>query len=556
VPWDLDRAEAGDDVESLGPTLPYRIVRTLGEGSHGVVLLVEHQRLGKPFVVKLIQAKFSANREVVGRFEREARTLAKLAHEAFVPIVDLGETADGRTYFVMEYFEGRTLQQVLAERGALPIETAVDLARQLLGGLAVAHDAGIVHRDIKPANLFVTSAGRVKILDFGIAKAIQETGTGAFTAQGIAIGTPKYMAPEQARGEAIGFATDVYAVGCVLFELLTGRPLFDGPDARELLRSHIYVDAPSLESRTGWRYPPALEIAVARALRKDPRERFPTARDMASALEAAVVELRVLSGAATSESVPPPAQDPTRPVPANALVVGAATTDRVPASQTAQTERLVDGTAEGTSRTSSEGTSSDGKALAPKAPRRGGAVAIALGLLLLAGAGGALSILLPRLSSGDRGATASTSPDRALESAVPSPSPIARAVESLVAPETPPNPSPSSSASAVASASASPSASSSPSASTSPTGRVASRPRGSSHLQAARAAMQSGDLDQADSEVRQAIASGGGVAAQLLLGEILERRGKTAAARDVYRRILESNPSTAAAVAGLKRCGG
>jgi serine/threonine protein kinase len=281
-------------LEDLGRGLHYRPVRSLGEGSHGVVLLVRHARLDKPFVMKLIQQKFLADSAIVGRFIAEAQRGARLSHDAFAPIIDLGETQDGRTYFVMEYVEGSTLLDVLRSRGALPLDEALVLGLQLLDGLAAAHDAHLIHRDIKPANVFITTRGRLKILDLGISKSILDSGTGPNTAKGVAIGTPRYMSPEQAFGMPVSFATDIYAVGLVLFEMLTAVPVFDAHDAHELIRCHVKEPAPSMFQRCGRTFPSAVEAIVARALSKKQSERFQTAREMQRALHAVLESLHAL----------------------------------------------------------------------------------------------------------------------------------------------------------------------------------------------------------------------------------------------------------------------
>ncbi|MBI2389518.1 MAG: protein kinase [Deltaproteobacteria bacterium] len=584
--------------------LNYKPVRVLGEGSHGVVLLVEHTRLGKPFVMKVIQQKFLANKDVVGRFIAEAQRGAKLNHDAFAPIVDLGETLDGRTYFVMEYVDGVTLLQALRERGALRLDQALVLGLQLLDGLAAAHDAHLIHRDIKPANLFLTTRGRLKILDLGISKSIIDTGTGPNTAHGVAIGTPKYMSPEQAKGQPVSFAADLYAVALVLFEMLTGDPAFDAPNAQELLRQHIYTPPPTLAQRSGRPFPPALEELIACALRKNPAERFQTAREMQTAVHAVLESTRAQSVAPISapRSTPPPPDDgtvqerarptvkvdgpppseafptahvrvatalassgtdpaSTRPISADALVLGSASTDRqtavihASADPTARTEALVAltdaqpvETGGATTRTHDESTGLDtvpGKAIAPSRP-----------LLVVAATMGGLAVLLASIAalvlvvrSGDRGAPAVPAAS-AVASHLVSASPPAPSIGATMAVSAP-APVPSTAMSASTTPTAQPPASGKPLAIAAP-----AKPKPTSHYQGAVDALNAGDLETADAEARLAVAGGGGTQAQLLHAQILERRGKKAGAREVYRQILEKDPTMAAAVAGLKRCGG
>ena len=533
-------------------------MRALGEGSHGVVMLVEHTRLAKPFVMKLIQQKFLANKDVVARFIAEAQRGAKLNHEAFAPIVDLGETQDGRTYFVMEYVEGITLQQALRDRGAFPLDRALVLGLQLLDGLAAAHDAHLIHRDIKPANLFLTTRGRLKILDLGISKSIIDSGTGPNTAHGVAIGTPKYMSPEQAKGRPVSFATDLYSVALILFELLTGVAAFESMSAQELLRHHIFTPAPTLAERSGRTFPPALEALIACALRKEPAERFQTAREMQAALHAILESSRTeLPGEQTRDEsarptvrvveAPPPQAFPTehRRVPSStdALRLGAASTEKQvvgtqPANATAPTTALDAMTGAPPIETAGATTRTH-DVQASKRP--GGvlvAAAAAAGLALILASAAALIWVI---RGGPVGHASLPPPTGAPSMTAPTAAPIASgsAIASVHAPV---------SASATASTSASVAA----------VGAKAAppKPKGASHYQAAVEAMNAGDLETADTEARLAVASGGGTQAQLLHAQILEQRGKKAAAREIYHQILEKDPTMATAVAGLKRCGG
>ncbi|MBI2395063.1 MAG: protein kinase [Deltaproteobacteria bacterium] len=581
--------------------LNYKPVRALGEGSHGIVLLVEHTRLAKPFVMKLIQQKFLANKDVVGRFIAEAQRGAKLNHEAFAPIVDLGETQDGRTYFVMEYVEGITLQQAMRERGAFPLDQALVLGLQLLDGLAAAHDAHLIHRDIKPANLFLTTRGRLKILDLGISKSIIDSGTGPHTAHGVAIGTPKYMSPEQAKGQPVSFATDLYAVALVLFEMFTGESAFDAPNAQELLRQHIQTLPPTLGQRSGRAFPPALEELIARALRKNQAERFQTAREMQAAVHAVLESTRsqYAPAAATARSVPPPSDDrtaeerarptvrideslpppqafptayvhvasspplrdsaSTRPVRPEALLIGSASTAQQalvlqPGARLeealARTEALAAitdahpaETGGATTRTHDDIGRSDptGRQRTPNGRP----------LLLVAAVMGAVAMILTSVAAlvfvlrgTERAPTLATTTAAAAPSSS-SPGPSVSTAPTVAEPPASAAPTALPSASAEASTTAKPQV-------------VAAgpKPKSTSHHQSAVDAMNAGDLETADAEARLAVAGGGGTQAQLLHAQILERRGKKAGAREIYRQILEKDPTMAAAVAGLKRCGG
>lgn len=264
---------------------PYELRRLLGRGGMGAVYEAMHLELRRSCVVKLLREVHGQSPEVTGRFRQEARLVGGLRHEALPTVYDLGSSATGTAYLAMEYLEGEDLRAVLRRRGPMSVGEAAHLAVQALEGLHIAHKAGVIHRDVKPENLFRTSAGDLKILDFGIAKALeQQIATGVNTAFGHILGTPRYMSPEQALGRTPTHATDVYAIGCVLFELLAGSPVVTGNDTREILRQHIYERAPSLQQRTGRQFDPALEWIVARALAKDPAARFASASEMAHAL--------------------------------------------------------------------------------------------------------------------------------------------------------------------------------------------------------------------------------------------------------------------------------
>jgi len=559
-------------VEDLGQRLPYRPLHLIGEGAHGVVLLVEHKRLAKRFVMKVIHARYLADREIVNRFIAEAQRGAALTHDAFAPIVDLGEMDDGRTYFVMEYIDGVTALRAIETRRAFHLDEAVGLAMQLLDGLAAAHDAHIIHRDIKPANLFITSRGRLKILDLGISKSMIGTGSGPNTAAGIAVGTPKYMSPEQARGEPVTFATDVYGVGLVLFEMLTGAPPFDANNGSEWMYHHIQTPAPSLQARVGHWFPPRLEDVVAAMLRKDPRARYQSARAAMAALAWAIeqptavgaadatsnenavstlrVEVQPLSGghpAASSTS----AAASTAPATADSIAAAESTAGQViavspPATYPKKTMAIVlpappplAETTEGLSLMDSrEGAVAD-SALAPVPTRSRSRVAVAVTAAVCVGLVGAVAVMRSARAPSVSAAAASSS------SASPEPG-----VPSSSAPL---HPDPVTSASPVPSETAS----ATPSASTSAPAKavLVAKPKTSGHYQAALGAMQDGDLQTADSEARLAVENGGGTQAELLLAQVLERRGKKAAARDAYQKILDKDPTMAAAAAGLKRCG-
>ena len=266
---------------------PYEIVNWLGAGGMGEVYRARDSRLGRDVALKLIPESFATDPSRLNRFEQEARAAGQLNHPNVLAVYDIGIYA-GAPYIVSELLEGESIRSRLAA-GALPTRKAVDYARQIAAGLAAAHDKGIVHRDVKPDNLFVTADGRVKILDFGIAKLtrpaeeqIGHTGLPTETASGIVVGTAGYMSPEQVRGEPVDARSDIFSVGIVLHEMLTGKPVFARETAAETMTAILNED-PN-EPLPG-KVPPALVRIVSRCLEKTREMRFQSARDLAFGLE-------------------------------------------------------------------------------------------------------------------------------------------------------------------------------------------------------------------------------------------------------------------------------
>ena len=265
----------------------YKVIEPLSRGGMGIVYRAERVPVGRQVAVKFLHAFFADDRDSRARFERETRALSKLAHPHCVSIIDFGY--DGAPYLVMDLVAGQTLREILDE-GPLPIEDALMIARQILAGLAHAHAEGIVHRDIKPANIMVADqigTGRhARILDFGLARLL-DRGAANITQSQIAIGTPSYMAPEQTRGEQADARTDVYAVGVLLFEMLTGQRPFVADETAALLDMHRHKPPPKLADVDGSRtWPPGLDEAIQKALAKDPADRFQSAVEFATALGA------------------------------------------------------------------------------------------------------------------------------------------------------------------------------------------------------------------------------------------------------------------------------
>ncbi len=232
------------------PGTRYSVLGHLGSGGMGSVYLVEHTELGKQFVLKALFRELAGRKDLVGRLRQEWRALARLNHPNIVNVTDAGTSDNGVPFYVMERVEGETLSDLLRREHALGIPRAVSLCAAVLEGLSAAHEIGIVHRDVKPQNILVVAGGSVKLLDFGIAKLADQSAE-VITARGIAIGTPRYMSPEQAKGQAVDARADLYAVGLVLFETIAGTgPFDDARDANELLLCHLSKPPPRLSRPT------------------------------------------------------------------------------------------------------------------------------------------------------------------------------------------------------------------------------------------------------------------------------------------------------------------
>ena len=212
----------------------YKIIRKLGAGGMANVYLAEDQELGRRVAIKILNERHANDEQFVDRFRREAKHAAGLSHPNIVAIYDRGE-AEGTYYIAMEYLDGRSLKELIVARGPAPVNVAIDYARKILDALRFAHRNGIVHRDIKPHNVIVDAEGRVKVTDFGIARA----GTSQMTEVGSIIGTAQYLSPEQAKGAPVDQTSDLYSVGIVLYELLTGKVPFTGDSPVEIAMKHI-----------------------------------------------------------------------------------------------------------------------------------------------------------------------------------------------------------------------------------------------------------------------------------------------------------------------------
>jgi Tol biopolymer transport system component len=275
-------------------TGPYEILAPLGAGGMGEVYRARDTRLGRDVAVKVLPESFARDNDRLRRFEREARAVATLSHPNILAVFDIGEHL-GSPFLVSELLEGETLRTVL-DRGPLMQRKTIEYGVQIAQGLAAAHDKGIVHRDLKPENVFVSRDGRIKILDFGLAKLSQTAGatetepdgitrTSSHTAAGEVLGTASYMAPEQVRGQAADPRTDIFAFGAVLYEMLSGCRAFRRDTSAETMTAILREDPPDL-SDAAHPVSPALDRIVRRCLEKNPEQRFQSARDLSFALSA------------------------------------------------------------------------------------------------------------------------------------------------------------------------------------------------------------------------------------------------------------------------------
>lgn len=280
----------------------YEMIERIGAGGMGTVYRARHELVGRDVAIKLLASDLAADPTNRQRFLREAKAANRIDHPHVIDITDYGETADGLVYLVMEYLDGEPLS-ALIERGPLAVWRAVDIAMQITSALARAHELEVVHRDIKPENVYLlraTGSDFVKLLDFGLAKMQDAV---RLTATGSVFGTPEYMAPEQARGIPLNGKADLYALGCVIFEMLSGTPPFSGSLA-ELVLKHIREPAPSLLERVP-DVPASLDALVARLLEKEPARRHRDAYEVLDEL------------ASIAEQLPRPSRaPPPRPVPA------------------------------------------------------------------------------------------------------------------------------------------------------------------------------------------------------------------------------------------------
>ncbi|MBV8202426.1 MAG: serine/threonine protein kinase, partial [Acidobacteria bacterium] len=271
---------------------PYEIVSPLGAGGMGEVYKARDTRLDRLVAIKVLPAAVAGDSGRLARFEREAKAVAALSHPNILAIHDFHNEGGGTVFAVMELLDGQTLRERL-DTGPLPPRRAVDCAAQIARGLAAAHRRGIVHRDLKPENLFLCADGRVKILDFGLAKLaagpdaetlVEGAPAPGGTGPGVVLGTAGYMSPEQVRGQAADSRSDLFSLGAVLYEMLAGQRAFPGGSAADTMSAILREDPPALAA-VNPHVPPGLERVVAHCLEKSPEQRCQSAQDLAFDLE-------------------------------------------------------------------------------------------------------------------------------------------------------------------------------------------------------------------------------------------------------------------------------
>jgi serine/threonine protein kinase len=271
----------------------FQIVQKIGSGGMGAVYRAVQPAMNRMVAVKILHPKLTTRKDIVSRFRREARAMSQLTHPNTVKVFLYGELDNGSLYIVMEFLEGKNLNQSVRSEGAFAMDRALTILIAVCGALDEAHNAGIIHRDLKPENVFICQSAGLKdfpkVLDFGLAKVGERQmrpGSVVLTQEGMVFGTPEFMSPEQAQGKTLTPASDIYSLAVILYEVLTGKLPFDAKAALDFIQLHVQAPPIKLSERVaGKTFPPLLDAIMERALAKKPEERFTTAAQFAEALQ-------------------------------------------------------------------------------------------------------------------------------------------------------------------------------------------------------------------------------------------------------------------------------
>jgi predicted Ser/Thr protein kinase len=280
----------------------YELEELVGTGGMSSVFKARDRLLERPVALKILHEQYTLDPEYVERFRREARAVAQLTHPNIVTVIDRGEQA-GRQFIVFEYIDGENLKQLVNREGALPVRDAIELTLQVARALGFAHHRGIVHRDVKPQNVILNDDGRAKVTDFGIARSVDVEGV---TQTGAVVGTSDYIAPEQAQGQPVDAQTDVYSLGVVLYELLTGEVPYDGENFVAVAMQHVHQPVPSVLDRRP-DVPPRLDLVLQRAMAKRPQDRHGSMGEFCDDLEASLAALDGYGGDESERTLVVPA---------------------------------------------------------------------------------------------------------------------------------------------------------------------------------------------------------------------------------------------------------
>jgi serine/threonine-protein kinase len=323
----------------------FQILQKIGSGGMGSVYKALQPAMNRMVAVKILHPKLANRKDLVSRFRREARAMSHLTHPNTVKVLLYGELEDGSLYIVMEFLEGKNLNQTVRAEGPMPVERGLPVLIQVCHALEEAHRQGIVHRDLKPENIFLSQQGGIKdfakVLDFGLAKVTEREmrpGSIILTQEGMVFGTPEFMSPEQAQGKTLTASSDIYSLAVILYEVLTGKLPFDAKNPMEYIQLHVTAQPKPIDERVpGKTFPPLLWTVLSKAMAKKPEDRFGSAAEFAHALQAVLNGATAVPPYNDGAPRPPMASAPQHPAPsasppANAGVHNAPTVPNPPRS--------------------------------------------------------------------------------------------------------------------------------------------------------------------------------------------------------------------------------